>query len=293
MQPGFHRGCVVLDLRGESGLLVRRFTWAYENSSRLRPDLDLMDMIGRPIADYNKAMRAIGVVLSIFLGASASWAEGVRMQPKAFEFELRVTCDRPAAVMGELWPRIAALCAAEVPRGGTTYCQSGQGTEFAGVRFVSHKCSLIAGDTDKFCVEKITVKEAAGEPVLCVEPIGVTFEKYSDSAFEREDQELSLKLDEKIRKMGCERSGEVKNQVTAPRNQRLAPNGKYQRRYFLPSTNCFLARGSACGSARYESVPFAIDGVSGERTLCRLKGQNAKAPSASDRQGSQKNRSSR
>ena len=102
MQPGFHRGCVVLDLRGESGLLVRRFTWAYENSSRLRPDLDLMDMIGRPIADYNKAMRAIGVALSIFLGASASWAEGVRMQPKAFEFELRVTCDRPAAVMGEL-----------------------------------------------------------------------------------------------------------------------------------------------------------------------------------------------
>lgn len=238
-------------------------------------------------------MRAIGVVFFVFLGASVSWADGVRMQPKTFEFELRVSCDRPMAAMGELWPRIASLCAAEVPRGGTVYCSSGRATDFTRVHFVSQKCSLLEADTSKFCVEKITVKEAADEPVLCVEPVGVTFEKLSDSAFESEDQALSRKLEERLKASGCERSGDVKNQVTAPRNQRLAPNGKYQRRYFLPSTNCFLAKSSECGSDRYESVPFAIDGVPGERTLCRLKGQNAKAPSALDRQGSQKNRSSR
>jgi len=158
---------------------------------------------------------------------------------------------------------------------------------------VSQKCSLLEADTNKFCVEKIVVKEAADEPVLCVEPVGVTFEKLSDSAFEREDQELSQKLEERLKAKGCERSGETKIQVTAPRNQRLAPNEKYQRRYFLPSTNCFMTKGSACGLDRYESVPFAIDGVPGERTLCRLKGQNAKAPSASGRQGLRKNRSSR
>ena len=229
----------------------------------------------------------------IFLGASASSADGVRMQPRAFEFELRVACDRPMATMGELWPRIASLCAAEVPRGGTAYCSSGSAADFTRVHFVSQKCSLLEGNTSRFCVEKITVKEAADEPVLCVEPVGVTLEKLSDSAFEREDQDLPRKLEEKLKANGCERNGDTKNQVTAPRNQRLAPNGKYQWRYFLPSPNCFLAAGSGCGSDRYESVPFAIEGVPGERTLCRLRSQNAKAPSASNRQGSQKNRSAR
>ena len=121
----------------------------------------------------------------------------------------------------------------------------------------------------------------------------MTFEKLSDSAFERADQELPQKLEERLTAKGCERSGETKNQVTAPRNQRLAPNGKYQRRYFLPSTNCFMTKGSACGSDRYESIPFAIEGVPGERTLCRLKAQNAKDPYASDRQSFRKNRISR
>ena len=229
----------------------------------------------------------------IFLGASASSADGVRMQPKTFEFELRVACDRPMATMGKLWPRIASLCVAEVPLGGTVYCSSGRTNDFTRTRFVSQKCSLLEAGTNKFCVEEIVVREAVDEPVLCVEPVGVTFEKLSDSAFEREDQELPEKLEKQLKANGCERSGDAVNQVTAPRNSLLAPNGKYQRRYFFPSTNCFMAKGSGCGSDRYDSVPFVMEGVSGERTLCRLRTQNVKTPSAIDRQGLRKNRSSR
>ncbi len=203
--------------------------------------------------------------------------------PPTFEFDLQFSCaNRAALEMARVWPRIASLCAAEVPGGGTVHCQSSRASEFGKIHFISKKCSLLLKETNptetnRFCVEKIVVKEAADQPVLCVEPAGVTFEKLSETAFLAADQELFKSLASTLQRHGCELNGEAENKVIAPDSK--LQQTSYTRRFFWPSPNCFLKNGAAdCGSERYEARPFQVEGFSGERVLCRLKEMRAKGP---------------
>ncbi len=239
-------------------------------------------------------MRIIGVFVIMLFGARfPALAEPAHIQPKPpltsktiapFEFDLQFSCNgNPAVEMAQVWPRIASLCAAEVPSGGTIHCQSARASEFGKIHFISKKCSLLPAETNRFCVEKIVVKEAADQPVLCVEPVGVTFEKFSETAFLAADQELFKSLETTLQKHGCELIGEAEKKVIAPnaKHESKLQQQSYTRRFFWPSPNCFLKNGAAdCGSEHYEALPFQVQGISGERVLCRLKAPSTKGASS-------------